>query len=106
VLLLFFGLFIKGTDEYACALETLEQSWELDQEIGRPWQPGFFAWTSYYESNSAVRQGNFSTTLTGPRGRARVTVEFYRNPVTSFMHIGMNTERGTMTIYEGEYVCP
>ena len=103
--LAFFGMFIKGTDDYACAMDMLEQSQVVSQEIGRPFRPGLFAWSPYYESAGAMTQGVFFTSLTGPCGKVKVRVEFYRVPTGTAMYIVMETGRGTVLVSEGPYDC-
>lgn len=106
VLLFFFGFFIKTTDEYACAVDLLRRNPQVVREIGEPIRPGLFAWTIYFESGGATREGAFFTLLSGPRGRARARVQFYRTPVGATLTILLKTETDTIDVYDGPYACP
>ena len=106
VLLLVFGFFIKTTEEYACAIEVLQHNSEVVREVGDPLRPGLFAWTTYFESGGGTRQGAFSTTLSGPRGRVRAQVQFYRSPVGDTLTILARMEGNTVDVYDGPYPCP
>lgn len=105
ILLYVFGFSAKTTEEYACVLRTVERSEDIIVITGEPLKPGFFAWTSYFESSGGLRQGNFSTTLSGPRGRARIQAQFYRTPVGETLGIWLKKGREEITIYNGNYPC-
>jgi len=106
IMLFFFGFFMKTTDEYDCAIRILEQSPAVRREIGLPIEAGLFAWTSYFESGGAMRQGAFSTAISGPRGKGKVRVEFYRAPVGATLYVRLETREGETDVYNGPYVCP
>ncbi len=105
IMLYVFGFSAKTTEEYACALRLAEQDRQVAALIGEPLKPGFFAWTSYFESGGGQRQGRFSTALSGPRGRGRLIVEFYRTRIGSSLGLWLRTEGGEIEVYSGEYPC-
>ncbi len=105
ILLYVFGFSIKTTDEYACVLGIVEQSEDVVVVTGEPLTPGLFAWTSYFESGGGLRQGQFSTTVSGPKGRARIQAQFYRTPVGESLGIWLKKGREEITIYNGSYPC-
>ncbi len=105
ILLGVFGFAIKTTPEYACVLRTVERSEDVIVVTGEPLKPGLFAWTSYFESGGGLRQGSFSTTLSGPKGRARIQAQFYRTPVGESLGIWLKKGREEITLYNGSYPC-
>ena len=105
ILLYVFGFSAKNTEEYACALRTAEQSAEVSRLIGEPITPGLFAWTSYFESGGGLRQGRFSTGVSGPRGKGTLIVEFYRTPVGATLGLWLKTGGEEITVYYGNYPC-
>jgi hypothetical protein len=106
ILLYVFGFSIKTTEEYACVLDTAERSAQVIEVTGEPVKPGLFAWTSYFESGGGVRQGSFSTSLSGPRGEGRLKVQFYRTPIGATLGIWFKTSAGETVVYNGAYPCP
>jgi len=106
ILLYVFGFSAKTTEEYACVLSIVEQSEDVIVVTGEPLKPGLFAWTSYFESGGGLRQGQFSTTFSGPKGRARIQAQFYRTPVGESLGIWLKKGREEITIYNGSYPCP
>lgn len=106
ILLYIFGFSIKTTEEYACALDTAERSAQVIAVTGEPVEPGLFAWTSYFESGGGERQGRFSTTLSGPRGKGRLIVQFYRTPIGASLDVWFKTSEGEITVFNGAYPCP
>ena len=106
ILLYVFGFSIKTSEEYACALDTAEGSAQVIEVTGEPVKPGLFAWTSYFESGGGERQGQFSTTLSGPRGKGRLIVQFYRTPIGATLGIWFKTSEGEAEVYNGTYPCP
>ncbi len=105
IMLYVFGFSAKNTEEYACALRTAEQNAEVSAIIGDPLMPGLFAWTSYFESGGGLRQGRFSTSVSGPRGKGTLIVEFYRTPVGATLGLWLKTGGEEITIYYGDYPC-
>ena len=105
ILLYVFGFSIKTTEEYACVLRTVERSEDVIVVTGEPLTPGLFAWTSYFESGGGLRQGQFSTSVSGPKGRARIQAQFYRTPVGESLGIWLKKGREETTIYNGSYPC-
>ena len=81
ILLYVFGFSAKTTSEYDCVIRTVGQSAPVVAVTGEPITPGLFAWTSYFESSGGLRQGQFYTTLSGPRGHGRIQTQFYRTPI-------------------------
>ena len=106
ILLYVFGFSIKTTEEYACALDIAESSARVIEITGEPVEPGLFAWTSYFESGGGERQGQFSTSLSGPRGKGRLKVQFYRTPIGATLGIWFRTSEGETEVYNGTYPCP
>lgn len=106
ILLYVFGFSAKTTEEYACALDTAEGSAHVIGFTGEPVKPGLFAWTSYFESGGGLRQGQFSTSLSGPRGKGRLKVQFYRTPIGATLGIWFKTSEGETEVYNGAYPCP
>lgn len=106
ILLCVFGFAIKTTPEYECVLRTVERNEDVIAITGEPVTPGLFAWTAYFESGGGLRQGSFSTTLSGPKGRARIQAQFYRTPVGETLGVWLKREREEITIYNGSYPCP
>lgn len=105
ILLYVFGFSIKTSEEYACVLGIVEQSEDVIVVTGEPLTPGLFAWTSYFESGGGLRQGQFSTAMSGPKGRARIQAQFYRTPVGESLGIWLKKGREETTIYNGSYPC-
>ena len=101
-----FGFSIKTTEEYTCALQTAERSAHVIGFTGEPVKPGLFAWTSYFESGSGLRQGQLSTAVSGPRGKGKLIVEFYRTPIGASLGMWFKTNEGETEVYSGAYPCP
>ena len=106
ILLYVFGFSAKTTAEYDCVLRTVEQSASVIMVTGKPITPGLFAWTSYFESGGGLRQGRFSTAISGPRGHGRIQAEFYRTPIGATLGIWFKTGSEEMEVYNGVYPCP
>ncbi len=105
ILLYVFGFSAKATEEYACVLNLVERSEDVIVVTGKPLKPGLFAWTAYFESSGSLRQGSFSTTFSGPRGRARIQVQFYRASVGETLGVWLKKGREEITVYKGSYPC-
>ena len=105
VLLGVFGFGIKTTPEYDCAIRMAESNAQVIALTGAPLTPGLFAWTGYFESGGGMRQGSFSTALSGPRGRARIQVQFYRTPLGATMDMWLRAGKEEIEIYSGTYPC-
>ena len=105
ILLYVFGFSIKTTPEYDCVIRRARSSAQVIAITGEPLTPGLFAWTSYFESGGGLRQGRFSTTLSGPQGRAKIVAEFYRTPIGATLGIWLKTNEGEIEIYNGAYPC-
>ncbi len=105
VMVFFFGLFIKTTEEYACIMRTVERHTEVVEALGEPIESGFFAWSPSFESAGQVRQGYFITCVSGPRGRGKIKANFYRAPVGSTMEIRFELDGRETTLYSGSYAC-
>ena len=106
LLLYIFGFSIKTSEEYACVLDTAERSAQVIEITGEPVTPGLFAWTSYFESGGGERQGQFSTSLSGPRGKGRLQAQFYRTPVGATLGIWVKAGGEESEVYNGAYPCP
>ena len=105
-MLLFFGLFIKTTGEYACVIQTVEQHPKVVEALGEPIEAGFFAWSPFFESEGHVRQGYFTTRISGPRGRGKIKADFYRAPVGSTLEIYFEMDGQETVLHSGTYTCP
>ncbi len=106
VLLYIFGFSVKTSAEYDCVMQTTRQSRQVISVTGEPLTPGLFAWITYFESGGGLRQGQFYTTLSGPRGRGRIQAQFYRTPVGATLGIRFKTGGEDVEVYYGEYPCP
>ncbi len=104
-LLYIFGLSVKTSAEYDCVIQTAGRSRLVVAVTGEPLTPGLFAWITYFESGGGLRQGQFFTTLSGPRVRGRIQAQFYRTPVGSTLGVWFKTNGQEMEIYNGEYPC-
>lgn len=105
ILLYVFGFSIKTTSEYGCVIREINSSSQAVAVVGEPVTPGLFAWTSYFESGGGLRQGQFSTFISGPRGRAKIVAQFYRTPIGATLGIWLKTNEGETEIYNGAYPC-
>ena len=105
ILLYVFGFSIKTTDEYACVLRIAEQDRQVAARIGEPLTPGLFAWMPYFESGGGLRQGRFSTTISGPLRRGTLQAEFYRTPIGSSLGIWLKLSDEVLMIHNGSYPC-
>jgi len=106
ILLFVFGFFAKTTAEYACIVEAAQRHPAVVAAVGQPVSPGLFAWTQFFEISGAVRQGAFSTSLSGPLGRGRLRGEFYRAPLGATMRVTFKTDGKEIELYSGPYLCP
>ncbi len=106
ILLGVFGFAIKTTPEYDCVIRLANSNALVADAVGEPVTPGLFAWTTYFESGGGLRQGRFSTALSGPRGRARIVAQFYRTPVGATLGVWLKTGGEEIEIYNGTYPCP
>ncbi|MDI6768645.1 MAG: hypothetical protein QMD04_03100 [Anaerolineales bacterium] len=102
----FFGFFMKTTDEYACAIQTVRQSPRVVALIGEPVTPGLFAWTPFFESGGGLRQGILFTTISGPKGSGTLRAEFYRTPIGATLYMIFKAGGEELVIYDGVYPCP
>ncbi len=105
-MVLFFGLFIKTTEEYDCIMRTVARDPEVVEAVGEPVAAGFFAWSPFFESGGHVRQGYFTTRISGPRGRGRIKADFYRAPVGATMEIRFEVDGQETVLHSGDYTCP
>ncbi len=105
VMLYVFGFSAKAMKEYACALDIAVQDEQLVAITGEPVTPGLFAWITYFESGGGLRQGRFSTRLTGPDGKGTLVVEFYRTPIGASYGLWFKTGGQELEIYYGDYPC-
>ncbi len=100
-----FGLYVKGTDAYACSLEVARRSPQVVAEIGEPMEPGLFAWISNYQSGGSVTDASFRTTLEGPRGKGGLKVRWYSSPVGSALRMELEKGGRRRIVYEGTIPC-
>lgn len=106
ILLYVFGFSIKTSDEYDCVIQTAGQSAQVIAVTSEPTTPGLFAWTVYFESGGGLRQGQFYTALSGPRGCGRIQAQFYRTPIGATLGIRFKTDAEEIEVYNGTYPCP
>ena len=100
-----FGLHAKSTDAYACALTEARRNPLLIAELGEPIEPGVFAWTSSYSREGSVTDAAFGTSLSGPKGKAWLSVRWYLSPVGSSMRLELEKDGRTSTVYGGTIPC-
>jgi hypothetical protein len=104
-MLFIFGFSIKTTPEYACVMQMVESNRQVVNVTGEPVTPGFFAWTGFFESGGGVRQGSFSTRVSGPQGRVTIQAQFYRTPIGETLGIWLKVKGDELTLYNGDYPC-
>lgn len=97
---------LQSRHEYDCVIQTTSQSAQVIAVTGEPVTPGLFAWTVYFESGGGLRQGQFYTALSGPRGRGRIQAQFYRTPIGATLGIWFKTSAEEIEVYNGRYPCP
>jgi hypothetical protein len=100
-----FGLYVKGTNAYACSLEVARRSPVVVAEIGEPMGAGFFAWISNYQSEGSVTDTSFRTTLEGPKGKGGLKVRWYSSPVGSALRMELEKGGRRRVVYEGTIPC-
>lgn len=100
-----FGLHIKGTDAYACALAEARRSPVVIAELGEPIEPGFFAWTSNYSQEGSVTDTSFRITLEGPKGKGGLKTRWYLSPVGSALHLELEKGGRRRVVYTGAIPC-
>ncbi|MGC9467748.1 MAG: cytochrome c oxidase assembly factor Coa1 family protein [Anaerolineae bacterium] len=100
-----FGFSIKGTEEYACAMQQVRQSEVVAQALGEPIEPGFVAWLYQRETGGAMARASFSTSISGPRGRGRIRVDAYRAPVGAYLLVQFKEDGDWIDIYADAYPC-
>ena len=71
ILIYVFCFSMKTTSEYRCALQVMKEDARVLASTGAPIQPGWIAWTKYYESGGMLTQGMFVTYVSGPDGGGR-----------------------------------
>ena len=101
-----FGFSIKSSEEYACVMQIAERNPQVLAVTGEPVKPDLFAWISYFESGGGLRQGNFSTGISGPLGSGTLQAQFYRTPVGQSLGIWFSSGGREIEIYNGNYPCP
>jgi hypothetical protein len=105
-MLFIFGFSIKGTREYACALDQVRRSDMVAQALGEPIKPGFVAWLFSRETGGAQASATFATSISGPRGRGRIRVDSYRAPVGSYLLVQLKANgQDWVDVYSGSYPC-
>ncbi len=104
-MLFIFGFSIKTTPEYRCVIQTVTHDRQVVAITGEPVSPGFFAWTGFFESGGGVRQGSFSTRVSGPAGAGTIQAQFYRTPLGEKLGIWFKAKGDELTIYDGDYPC-
>lgn len=103
--LFIFGLFVKWTDAYACALAEARRNPLVLAELGRPVEPGFFAWTYRYSQEGAVTDTAFRTALEGPKGKGTLRVQWYESPVGSSLYLDLEKDGRRQVVYNGTIPC-
>lgn len=56
-------------------------------------------------NSGGLRQGRFSTTLSGRKGRARIAAQFYRTPLGATLGVWFKAGGEEIEIYNGTYLC-
>ena len=100
-----FGLHVKGTEAYACALSEARRSPLSVEELGEPVEAGFFAWSRGYIREGSVTDTSFSTTLAGPKGEGTLRVSWYTSPVGSSLQMELEKDERTHPLYIGPVPC-
>ncbi len=104
-LLFVFGFAIKTQPEYTCALHVAEKSEQVTSATGAPLTPGLFAWTKFFESGGALRQGGFFTSISGPQGAGTIDVSFYRAPTGAALGVWFTSHDEKIEVYNDTYPC-
>ncbi|MBN2257578.1 MAG: hypothetical protein JW704_07115 [Anaerolineaceae bacterium] len=105
ILIAVFGLFVKTTPEYKCALNIVEDNEQIFNILGKPIRPGLFAWLMYYERGGMESHGAYTTSVTGPKGSGDIKVGFYRTPIGSSLEIWFTINGDEMEVYNSSYPC-
>lgn len=105
ILIYAFGFSMKATAEYTCALRMVERDAQAVAMLGEPLTPGLFAWTPYFESGGGERRGQFSTSVSGPRGHGSIRAQFYRTPLGGMLGVWLKIVGEEYEIYNGTYPC-
>ena len=105
ILIYVFCFSMKTTSEYRCALQVMKEDARVLASTGAPIQPGWIAWTKYYESGGMLTQGMFVTYVSGPDGGGTLEVNFYRAPVGATLGIWFSKGGEEIEVYDGRYPC-
>lgn len=105
VFVLIFGLAVRLTQAYACALSAAERDPAVIARLGAPVEAGFFAWSGGWARRGSVTDGAFSTSLRGPRGEGTLRVRWYDSPVGSSVRIELRTGGETLLVHSGAAPC-
>lgn len=100
-----FGMGIKWTEAYACALSEARRSPVVRAELGEPVRAGFFAWSFGYSQELSVTDTSFRTTLAGPQGAGTLRVGWYKSPVGSSLSMELERDGRTLPVYSGPIPC-
>jgi hypothetical protein len=100
-----FGLAVKSTDMYKCALVEARRSPVVLERLGSPVTEGFFAWTSYYSQEGTETSGVFGINLAGPHGSGVLHVQAYANPLGSSLQLALEQDGKTYDVYRGSLRC-
>ena len=103
--LFIFGVGIKWTEAYACALAEARRSPAVLAEIGEPVRAGFFAWSFGYSQELSVTDASFRTALAGPKGEGTLRVQWFKSPIGSSLHMELERDGRTLTVYSGPIPC-
>jgi hypothetical protein len=106
IMVLGFGLGIKLTDEYACTMTVVQQHQLVIEDLGRPLEPGFLAWTRNYESDPNGVRMYFTSSVSGPRGSGQVRANIHRLSLSESYLIEYQDPVGDwVRLYSGSNPC-
>jgi hypothetical protein len=100
-----FGVGIKWTDAYSCALAEARRSPAVVAELGEPIEVGFFAWTNGYSRAGSVTDASFRTDLAGPKGEGTLRVWWYSSPLGSSLRMELEKGGRRHSVYSGTIPC-
>lgn len=103
--LFLFGVSIKWTEAYACALSEARRSPVVLAEIGEPVRAGFFAWSFGYSQELSVTDTSFQTTLAGPEGEGTLRVAWYKAPIGTSLRMVLVRDGRMIPVYSGPIPC-
>jgi hypothetical protein len=105
VMVVIFAFSVKGTDEYACALQQASTSEIVTRDLGEPIEAGLVAILYARETGGAQASTRFATGIRGPYGKGRIRVDAYRAPVGAYLLVQYKGGDDWVDIHNGPYPC-